>query len=406
MDNAQLSSGLLFKGTINQTCYVRCKRLANALLLPKETVAALVTSGGEDGALDIFDRDLALSVLLMLSPRSGEMARAFSRTIMHTVLHEKHFNTTLENEMRHLYELSKVWKWGHTYMETGNAEIPGWFFRHVELFLYHTMLQVVTQIGSLTRARLKKHSMTNARLCAAIQVVCTMAKGAAEALPDGPVKREASGALLLLKACESVEHSILNEQKVAMHRGHVVLAMVMARDALHNPARDALESGNMFAHLFASGTALNFLRRAGEFALNWKDNQPATEINKVELEMLNTVRELDEEVCLRRRETKRKTVAVTTRRRLPPPCTESPHDDNKFTPRELCWSENEEDTCDNGRKRAGGDFSCATPQKYTRNEWMSKYPGVTKNRYWEECEAPGVELETVLRRAVHASFNA
>eukprot|EP00966_Prymnesium_polylepis_P187246 4340826-Prymnesium_polylepis.1 len=136
-----------------------------------------------------------------------------------------------------------------------------------------------------------------------------MAKGSAQALPTGSVTREAvhsSGALLLLKACESVEYSILNEPRDAMHRGHVVFAMVLAKDALHDPGRDALGSGNMFAHLYASGTSLNFLRRAGEFAFDWRDKKPSTDINEVEVEMRNTVGQLEEEACRLRRHTKKK----------------------------------------------------------------------------------------------------
>jgi hypothetical protein len=291
----------------------------------------------------------------------------------------------LEKEVRIAYEIIKVWNWGHTYMEMGDAEIPSCHFRRVELFLYHTLLEVVAHIGSLTPRLLEQYSVTNSMLCKAIQVVCTMAKGAAMALPTGSARP--SGALLLSKACESVEHSILGERKSAMHRGHVTLAMVIAKDALYNQDRDALGSDNMFAYLFKSGTPMNFLRRVCDFAQTCEDSEcVSTAINEVEVEMANAVRELEEEARRRRRHSKKTAGVRKTLSRQRSACMERSSDGHDVTPCELFRDSSADEEGRMARtyatKRKAVACSGAPARKYSRNEWMSKYPGVTRARYW------------------------
>jgi hypothetical protein len=395
-----LYSGAPYKGTINYTLYAHCKEFAEALLL-----GTVKTQNSVQKRMNTL-----FAALLMHDPLSVEMARAFAETIVHAVLHQKSFHATLEGDIRRMHEICKVFNWGHTYMDMGNAELPGYFFRHVELFLYHVLLEVVTHIGALSCHDLEKTHVTNSRLCGAIQVICTMAKGSEGSLPTGSTTGEgarSSGALLLIKACESVECSILNEHRSTMHRGHVILAMVIAKDAVHNPDRDPLGSYNMLAHLFASGTPLNFLRRAGDVAFNWSDRQPFTEISEVDATMINVVKELDEEASLRRRQNKKEACTPSTVNRQRLCCTHKGSSAKRLaTPRELFGDSptNEDRTPKYAavKRKAGGCSSTSTSNKLSRNEWMSKYPGVTKKRYWDEGyeESPGLELESVLKQAV------
>eukprot|EP00966_Prymnesium_polylepis_P288928 6673808-Prymnesium_polylepis.1 len=265
-----LKSGARYTGVINHTFYGHCVKLARTLLLGEKQLITEWIEGDTELVenSNIPDMEVPFAVLLMHDPLNAEMAHAFAKRIVKTVVMGKQFNATLKEEMHIMFEICKVWSWGHTYLEQGNAEVPGWFFRHVELFLYHTLLEVIHRIGDFSHQKLKQASMTNEKLCEAIRIVCRMAEGCAESLPAGSMSREAvkdSGALLLVSACESVEFSILNELPAGMNRGHVVFAMVVAEDAMHNPARDPLTKGNLFAHLFAYGTPLNFLRRVAGF---------------------------------------------------------------------------------------------------------------------------------------------
>lgn len=301
---AKLSSGIPFDGTINLTMYEHCVELAQSMLLAK--------SARRDAPPDMPPPRAAL---LLNDPLSGEMAMAFGKTIIDAVLYRKEFNTTIEEEISTMYEVCKVWSWGHTYVERGNVEIPGWFFRHVELFLYHVLLYVVTRIGSLSHSTVKKLGMTNVKLCEAIDVVCRIAKGAAEALPAGAMSKQtvsSSGTLLLLSACEAVEFSLLLHTDNAMHRGHVIFAMVVAKDAVNNPSRNALGDENTFAHLFAAGTPLNFLHRAAAFCMNWKDKTPTKTIGAVEREMIREVFKLDDEAKRRRKRNRKSTIVSTS----------------------------------------------------------------------------------------------
>lgn len=410
---SNLSSGVRYKGVINYTFYRHCVKLAKTLLL-----------GHRDSTTDVPENTtnemhMPLAVLLMHDPLSAEMAQAFARGIMKIVLRGESFSPTLKDELHIILDICKVWFWGHTYIDQGNTEVPGWFFRHVELFLYHTLLEVVHMIGELTDVNMTQLEMTNGKLCAAVKIVCTMAAGAAASLPAGSMHTgpvEASGALLLMNACESVEYSILNELPPTMTRGHVVLAMVMASDALNNPQRDPLGNNNLFAHLFASGTPLNFLRRAAAFSTSWKDKIPTTLIKSVESDMRKAVISLDDEIARRRR---RKMVMASRAMALNPTFTTnrvrsvrtsrplSGIDKNALTPRELFGYDTAEQDSPQTPKRKGVDES-GSPNKKARpstNEWMSKYPGITTKGYWNEesGETPGVELETVLKNALQMS---
>jgi hypothetical protein len=222
----------------------------------------------------------------------------------------------------------------------------------------------------------------------------------------------------LVSACESVEFSILNELPAGMNRGYVVFAMAVADDALHNPARDPLAKGNLFAHLFAYGTPLNFLRRVAGFVTNWKDKIPAKLIGSVEVQMRAAVMQLDEEARSRRRkneEMAKKAVMAaaleppfTTQRaraaRTPSPLTRAA--DEGLTPRDLFDSDcDDEDTIafQTPKRKAEAEAASSTKKpKPSSNEWMVKYPGVTKRGYWDDDaeENPGGELETELKNAL------
>ena len=300
----------------------------------------------------------------------------------------------------------------------------------MELFLYHTLLEVVYRIGDLSHEKLKKTSMTNEKLCEAVRVVCRMAEGCAESLPVGSMSRRGvkdSGALLLVSACESVEFSMLNELPAGMNRGHVVFAMVVAEDALHNPVRDPLASGNLFSHLFAYGTPLNFLRRVAGFAANWKDKFPAKLIASVEIEMRVAVMKLDDEARDRRRKNKEMAKRAAKAATLEPPFTTqsmrsarmprrlSEVAGREIKPRDLFGS-----GCDEQGDVESAPSSYQTPKrkavdasvcdikkaKPSSNEWMVKYPGVTQKKYWSDDseEPPGVELETVLKDALRMAI--
>jgi hypothetical protein len=378
-----LSSGAPYKGTMNMTMYSHCTKLSKALLLSKGGLDDLENNNGVEEVTSAME--LPLAVLLLHDPLSGEMARAFGETIIDAVLHNRELNATMEDEIRTLYEICKVWNWGHTYMEAGNSELPGWFFRHVELFIYHTLQEVVKRIGTLNHATMKKLNVTNGKLCNAIEVVCTMARGAAEALPAGSMIRKpvrSSGALLLLKACESVEYSILNACERTMTLGEVVFAMVVAKDAVSSPDRDALGSDNTFAHLFTSGTPLNFLRRAANFAKKWKDKTAHAVIASVEMEMRIEVFKLDEEAKHRRKNNKRELKNDATPQKSTR--TRSPSASEQMTKRELFGDSTDDEDID-------------------KNQWMTKYPGVTKISYWNEEKSNGAVLEKTLKTALRMS---
>jgi hypothetical protein len=410
MEQSDLSNGHPYRGNINTTYYTLCVKLAKTLLLKNQ-------EGDKENALQLWSAagsalsngtDLTRVVLLMMSPCSGEMTRAFAETIMDAVLKGKEFNDSLEQTVRLIYEIAKTWSFGHTYLERGNAELPGWLFRKVELFLYHTLLEVVTRIGDLGT-----HSISNSELCDAVRVISVMAKGADECLPLGGLqsnaatvgaKKRCSGVFLLLNACESVEDSLLNQTKSTMHRGHVILAVVMANDALLHPDRDPLERYNTFSHLYVSATPLNFIRRAGEVALEWEDDGgPSNVINAVETEMLEEVRHLQEEACWRRRNSTCGTCQDRVRRWR----------SVRYMPPRVLFEGEEDGGCDEHvsgestkrkkRKVDIGEDARAPPKKLWKNEWMRKYPGVVTRGFWNEEseEAPGIELEMVLKNEVY-----
>jgi hypothetical protein len=355
------------------------------------TTTTTTTTTSEDCRHEM---QMSFAILLMHDPLSAEMAQAFAATIVEAVLCGDTFNPTLEDEVRILYEMCKLWSWGHTYKEKGNREIPGWFFRHVELFLYHTLLEVVTSLGALNESEIEVRSLTMEEICRAVEVVCTIAKGAAESLPAGSVSMERvrlSGALLLLKACESVEHSILNECKKNMHRGHVIFSMVIAKDALSNdPFCDTLKEDNMFAHLFTSGTCLNFLRRAIDVALDRKQDAAMRMINDVIVKMHETIRTLDEETTSMRLKNKKRVVTVKDER----------HSARK-TRKALFCSDVEEENNNN----CSALQECSSPTMFDRlgnGGWIRRYPGVVTHKYWddESDESPGMELEAAVKNAV------
>lgn len=392
------ASGLPYKGTINKTYACQCQRLSKILVpstkVSSSTMTTMTSTTSEDCCHEM---QMSFAVLLMHDPLSAEMAQAFAATIVETVLCGDTFNPTLEDEVRILFEMCKLWSWGHTYKEKGNLEIPGWFFRHVELFLYHTLLEVVTRLGALKESEIKVRSLSMEEICRAIEVVCTIAKGAAESLPAGSVSMERvrlSGALLLLKACESVEHSILNECKKKMHRGHVIFSMVVAKDALSNePFCDTLEEENMFAHLFTSGTCLNFLRRASEVAaLDRKQDAAMRMINDVIVQMHETIRSLDEETTSMRLKNRKRVVTVKDDER---------HSARKTRKALLFCSDFEEENDNNCSVLR----ECSSPTMFDRlgnGDWISRYPGVVTHKYWddESDESPGMELEAAVKNVV------
>lgn len=249
--------------------------------------------------------------LILQDPLNVEVPRAFATVIASRVkewsllMQEgwvdkcSVFNPQLGNELKLIYKLIKTWGWGHTYITMVNAVLPGWFFRHQELFLYHTLLEVMTGIG-LHEGDACDHLETSYETSRkAIEVVCDMASGMADVLPlsGSRFNIDHNGVLILLKTCESVEHSFLNDPVEKMHSGHVAFGLVVAGDAIMSNGCDALKQDSTFAHMFTSGIALNYLRRVALFSELHRDWYSTAHVREMEAEMRVSIEKLNNGVA-------------------------------------------------------------------------------------------------------------
>ena len=387
------SSGIKYNGPINQTLYEKVYPMAKEILL-----TGTVRGEVNNTELENIRNKLPLVTLLLTDPMNGESARAFATVIMERLKQRKEldadhalFNPSLVELMRTIGELAKTWSFGHTYVNEGNKEIPAWFFRHQELFVYHMVLELVVMMNKLSYAEIKQCKLSYGVLAKGIEACCLVAKGLEMVLPMSSHRDiKCAGALHVLVACEAVEHSLINDAGHKLKRGHVAFAMVMANEALYKTARDPLSKDNLFAHFFVSGTALNFMRRVGAFAEKLHDKAPAKIINDVDLEMCISVVALDAEVVRLRKKRER---VLEKRRHNTPNNPESKRArvtdvTEKMTPRELFGSDSSDDAHASPSTPPSTPLRAAsgTTTRPQSPAWTEHYKSFNTKGYWRSAQ--------------------
>lgn len=283
-----ISSGEKYVGELNMLGYEKMVAVAQNMLL--------------DSNSDI-DAEHQLSpieiAVYMFNPCIAEMTAAFASVISSTPIEK--INKNLEDTFRHMLRFAKFFPgWSSHFLEHGEAELPGWFFRQHEIFIYH-VLQGVVDILSLISTDTHISYLEDR-----INVVCRIAKGMAEVLPFwlDPHTKQASPALLLLRCCEAVDGSFLDLSAQHLTRGHVAFALLVVKDAEKNSDKCALKRNNTFGHLFSTGLPLAFIRRCRVWSSIHRDGDAEVQLRNLELSIQKAVQGLEVEASENRKRQK------------------------------------------------------------------------------------------------------
>lgn len=291
-----LASGKRYAGELNSLGYEKMIGVAKTMLLDSNDD---IGAEHQLSAIEV--------AVYMFNPCVAEMTAAFASVISSTPIEK--INKNLEDTFRHMLRFAKFFPgWSSHFLEHGEAELPGWFFRNHELFLYHVLQGVVDKLFKIS---------TNTHISYLedrINVVCRIAKGMAEVLPFwlDPHIKKASPALLLLRCCEAVDGSFLDLSAQHLTRGHVAFALLIVKDAEKSREKCALKRGNAFAHLFSTGTPLAFMRRCRVWSSINRDGVAEVQLRNLELSIQKAVQKLEVEASENRKRRKTEVIDLCT----------------------------------------------------------------------------------------------